>query len=122
MKSHFHSTADNKSDKLKPGNPSLQHAIGSYFPIDGFPRFAPNSPFHPYVRAQPGAVYSPFPMFVEGAHAFATAPLPIPGISSAARGLMSFQSFSCPFYVSSVLGVGQYLFLGSWRKNKQYFS
>jgi len=82
----FSSNADSKSDKLKPGNPSLQHAIGSYFPIDGFPRFAPNSPFHPYVRAQPGAtVYSPFPMFVDGAHAFATAPLPIPGISSTTR-------------------------------------
>ena len=80
---------DSKSDRLKPGNPSLQYTIGSYFPIDsGFPHpigvhpFTSNSPFHPYVRTPSGSSY---PMFVEGTRGFA-APLPIPGMSSSSRG------------------------------------
>ncbi|XP_065055972.1 histone deacetylase complex subunit SAP130-like [Rhopilema esculentum] len=89
-----YSSNENKNDKLKPGNPSLQYAIGSYFPIDtgfshpiGVHRFPSGTPFHSYVRTPSGSTssYGSFPMFVEGTRGFASAPLPIPGMTPSAR-------------------------------------
>ncbi len=92
---YFLASADSKNDRLKPGNPSLQYAIGSYFPIDSsFPHSLSVHPFtqssqyaHRYVQALAGnnSALGSFPMFVEGTRGFA-APLPIPGMTAPARG------------------------------------
>eukprot|EP00794_Sanderia_malayensis_P011328 gene11328-12514_t len=81
---------ESKNERLKPGNPSLQYQIGSYFPIEGtfspslgVHALAPTSQYpHRYVQAFTGnnSALGSFPMFVEGSRGFA-APLPIPGMS-----------------------------------------